>query len=314
MPGGEVERGVVHGLVVESALPLLNTVPVEPGRRPDLIVGLGDLVPGSETAGDPVVAAMREGPHRYSVSLLPDGSFVLEVPHLMQAAIDPSGSCVTVSPAAGVDPATLRLVLSGLLLAVTLSIRGEPLLHASAVERGGQALAIVGRSGAGKSTLAGMICAAGGRLVSDDHLRIGLTGGAHCWRSAVRLRTRDGGFGAAVASRWGAAGKSSDGRRLIEPTLSGHDRTALKALVVPMLRDGDQPVRWEALTGVPAAVALLAARALPGELSPSWESNLFERVLDIAASVPVWRVSIPWRLDRMDRTASELLDLLPLDG
>jgi hypothetical protein len=314
VPGQEVARGVVHGLLVESDLPLLNTVAGEPGRRADLTVQLGNGLPGSSAADGAMVAAMREGPHRFSLLLIRDGSFVLDVPGVLQAAIDPSGSRVTVHPAPGADLPMLGLVVSGLVLAVTLSIRGEALLHASAVERGGKALAIVGRSGAGKSTLAGMMCAAGGRLVSDDQLRISLAGGAHCWRSAVRLRARNGGLGAAVASRSSVGETSPDGRLLIEPTLSRQERTALTAILVPRLYDGDGPVQLEPLTGVPAAVALLAARALPGELAPMWEKGLFERTLGIAAAVPVWRASIPWRRESMDRIAAELLDRLPPDG
>jgi hypothetical protein len=254
---------------------------------------------------------MDEGPHRYALSRRRDGGYDLGVPRVLRAHVDAAASEVTVTSVPGAEPATVQLVLSGLIMAVVLSIRGHTLLHASAVERDGRALAVVGRSGAGKSTLAGMLCAAGADLVSDDHLRIDVAGEAYCWPSAVRLRARTGGLGAVVAARSSTHESSPDGRLLIEPTVTGHDRLALHAVVVPLLHKGHGRVEIERVTGVPAAVALLAARALPGELSAEWESTSFERALDVAGAVPVWRALVPWREENADSIASQLLELLP---
>src|SRR6476659_9396008 len=115
-------RGLVHGLVVDSALPLLNTAPVDPGRRPDLTIRCAPPTRRRRATVDgTVVAAMQEGAHRHSLELLEDGAWWFEVPDVMAAAIDPSGSFIEVAPVAGADPEGLQLVVSGLLLAVTLS-------------------------------------------------------------------------------------------------------------------------------------------------------------------------------------------------
>jgi hypothetical protein len=56
-----------------------------------------------------------------------------------------------------------------------LSLRGERVLHATAVEFDGLAVAFVGASTAGKSTLAAASMTAGGRLLADDTLRLVVT-------------------------------------------------------------------------------------------------------------------------------------------
>lgn len=75
-----------------------------------------------------------------------------------------------------VIPDALPLPLSQALLAaemamnlqVALGWRQHLLLHASAVERGGQAIIMVGASGSGKSTLAAMLGESGWRLLGDE--------------------------------------------------------------------------------------------------------------------------------------------------
>ncbi|MRR12527.1 hypothetical protein EG835_08705, partial [bacterium] len=57
-------------------------------------------------------------------------------------------------------------------LPFALALRGHVVLHASAVEAGGGAVAFVGESGIGKSTLARELGALGCRVLSDDLLRV----------------------------------------------------------------------------------------------------------------------------------------------
>ena len=70
------------------------------------------------------------------------------------------------------------MLVGGTLLAFVLTMRGEAVLHASAVQVGDAALAFVGASGMGKSTMATLLCADGARLVTDDVLRLDTTSSA----------------------------------------------------------------------------------------------------------------------------------------
>ena len=65
--------------------------------------------------------------------------------------------------ASGMHPSLLRSVL-----APVLRLRGNIVLHGSAIEWNGRTLVLVGPSGSGKTTLAATVCAMGGRLLTDE--------------------------------------------------------------------------------------------------------------------------------------------------
>jgi hypothetical protein len=62
----------------------------------------------------------------------------------------------------------LRHLFLDQVMPLLLSMAGEHVLHASAAEYGGRAVAFVGESGAGKSTLAAALGREAGRIVADD--------------------------------------------------------------------------------------------------------------------------------------------------
>lgn len=74
-------------------------------------------------------------------------------------------------------------------LQVALGHRRHLLLHASCVERDGQALVMTGESGAGKSTLATLLAARGWRFMGDEFVLIDpATGAAHAFPRLVSLK------------------------------------------------------------------------------------------------------------------------------
>jgi hypothetical protein len=79
-----------------------------------------------------------------------------------------SGREIIVEPAPGVEERVLRLFILGPALALLLHQRGRLVLHASAVEVGGSAVAFMGPSGWGKSTSAAVMHTRGHGLVADD--------------------------------------------------------------------------------------------------------------------------------------------------
>ena len=88
------------------------------------------------------------------------------------------GRRIEVAPVHGASRRTVRLAVLGQGMAVLLHQRGFLVLHASAVEIAGRAVAFLGDSGSGKSTLAAALHARGHRLVADDvvAVRIGRQG------------------------------------------------------------------------------------------------------------------------------------------
>ena len=78
------------------------------------------------------------------------------------------GNEIVIEPVPGADERVIRLFLLGPVLALLLHQRGFLVLHASAVNIGGGAVAFVGEKGAGKSTMAAALLARGHALVADD--------------------------------------------------------------------------------------------------------------------------------------------------
>jgi hypothetical protein len=79
-----------------------------------------------------------------------------------------SGSDILVSLAPGAELSLARLYLVGKVMATLLYQRGLLVLHASAMEVDGRAVAFVGSSGFGKSSLAASLHARGFKVVADD--------------------------------------------------------------------------------------------------------------------------------------------------
>jgi hypothetical protein len=85
------------------------------------------------------------------------------------------GREIIVEPMPGVDERVLRLSILGPAFALLLHQRERFVLHASAVESAGEAIAFMGGSGWGKSTLAATLHARGCALVADDLTAIAVT-------------------------------------------------------------------------------------------------------------------------------------------
>jgi hypothetical protein len=86
--------------------------------------------------------------------------------------IEKGGARVWCRSAPGATSEDTATYLTGPVLGFILRLRGDLALHASAVQIGGGALAIVGPHGAGKSTTAAALVTRGFSLVTDDVLRV----------------------------------------------------------------------------------------------------------------------------------------------
>jgi hypothetical protein len=97
------------------------------------------------------------------------GEFVAEWQGLLALRATPDGKLMALEEYPGASATALDKIRNGGARAFLRSLAGEASLHASAVERDGEALLCVGASGAGKSTLAGSLCRSQGfRLLADD--------------------------------------------------------------------------------------------------------------------------------------------------
>jgi len=160
---------------------------------------------------------------------------------------------IVARPIPGRGEAMVPVLLSGHVLAVVLGLRGAAVLHASALELDGTAVAFCGPSGAGKSTAAALLCGAGARLVTDDAARVEEREGAvlvHRGPAELRLRPQAGGLAQAVE---GTMRTTADGRVGVACPPAEQDTTPLGAVVFP---------RWPPETRSPRVTPLRAREAM----------------------------------------------------
>ena len=144
----------VYGLNVLSSLHLPELVAGE--EEADVIVHLGKvqpLPPVLNGTGTGFRATADEACHFVEGV----GAFLIR-----------KGCEVIIDPAPGVEERVLRLSILGPVLTLLLHQRGRFVLHASAVEAGGHAVAFMGGSFCGKSTQAAILESRGYGIVADD--------------------------------------------------------------------------------------------------------------------------------------------------
>lgn len=114
---------------------------------------------------------------------LPDGTlwlvhyrrrngYLLRFPGMADFAINLDATAVSCVPAPGTTAATVEHLFLNQIVPLALSQQGRLVLHGSAVNSGGRALAFLGDSGQGKSTLAGHFASHGMPFLTDDGLFI----------------------------------------------------------------------------------------------------------------------------------------------
>jgi hypothetical protein len=113
--------------------------------------------------------------------LLPEGAawtqfvrtgrgYLLRFPGLADFELSGEALDTACVPAPGTDAPTCEHLYRNQVLPLALSMQGKLVIHASAVEAGGGAVAFVAKSGTGKSTLAASFATCGHPFLSDDGL------------------------------------------------------------------------------------------------------------------------------------------------
>ncbi|MCR4318906.1 MAG: hypothetical protein NUV74_01040 [Candidatus Brocadiaceae bacterium] len=197
---------------------------------------------------------------------------------------------------ADVHPDMAALFFVGNVIACILTLAGECVLHASAIEIGDSALAFAGGSGMGKSTLAALFCAGGARFVTDDLLRLQPKGkGWRCFSGTGEIRLRKN--AAALAENFSATahGTHPDGRIAIKMD-GNQSMVPLGTIVIPYPSRHGKELKLQRL---PRSMALLYLMAFP-RIQGLQQGKHLQRRLDsfgrIAASIPIFKAEIPWGL------------------
>lgn len=305
-------RYCAHGLVIASTIDL--PLPPEPSgvAAPDLMLrrGVDRPVPGVPPPGR--LLAQLGGPDgTVFYSLASDaGHTVLRYPGLCDFAGDETLTEVTTHLQPGVDPDLLAVLAAGTLLAVQLTLRRLLVLHASAIQFDGHAVAFVGASGMGKSTLAAALCELGCGLVADDVLRVDRIGTSgvlvHPGSTESRLRTNARSL--ADSAPAGTTRPTADGRLALRPRTHADGPLPLAACVVPRPSRAASDVSVDRLPPARAFLRLSRFPRILGWRDPASLDHAFQALADLVDAVPVFEATIPWGPPFRPDVLARLLD------
>jgi hypothetical protein len=283
--------GSLYGFEVKAELPL-RRLNAAAGTRGELTIEVADR-PLAVTRGEPVSTLVGDDGRRFYASHELNGRCLLELPPSGEFLLDPAAVRVTVG--VGDDDAVLRehrIVSSA--AGTLLAMRGDLVLHASAVAVGGGAVVFCGPTGRGKSTLALALGEAGHPVLAEDGVAIDLEPEdpvAYPGARGIRVR-----------------GLSADGSRrtdLVEdPAPAEPPPCPVAAAVLLGERGGELAVE-----PLPAARALaLLTPNLTHSGGRAAIAAAFARLARLLGAVPAFRASLPEDLDSLPTAAADLLD------
>ena len=313
---------LLHGCMVTSDLLLPAARPAPDGatRTTSLVVELGVVRPIPDDAPVGTVLATVEHDERagtaFYTAVEDGGELLFRVHGVCDVEVDATASRLVCHLDPSADPELAAVYLEGAVLAFVLGMRGEPVLHASAVSCetfGGRAIALAGGAGAGKSTVTALLCASGCSLVTDDLLRLGFAAGSAVARGGCReLRLRQGAASVldAFAAPRPALRTTADGRLALR--LDGDDRESveLAAVVLPWPDRRLTRVELERLAPAEALVYLAQSPKLEGWRSRDVLAMQLAALTRLVTATPVLRARIPWASLPTIGAVGDLLDVL----
>jgi hypothetical protein len=187
------------------------------------------------------------------------------------------------------SPQRLQFWVLHTLLPVMLSLQGEAeFLHASAVEAGGEALVFTAPSFGGKSTLASYFLQRGHRLVSDD---------------ALGFEKSPAGWQALPSHPFFRQYRAAEQLGKVRPN-SCISALPVRAIYLLASAPPQHPVEIVPVSGV-TAFRHLARQQFAAVRRR--KQGQFEWLAELARSVPVYELRIPWAMDRLAQVYAKVL-------
>jgi hypothetical protein len=203
----------------------------------------------------------------------------------------------------------LPILMAGTVSAFLLALRGETVLHASAVGVDGSALAFVGQSGRGKSTIAALLCVDGADLVTDDVLTVDPGPPVTCRGSASELRLRAGAASIAHTTPDASTRATADERLALASDHAPLEPLPLAAIVIPAPSRTATEVEIRRVPATSALFGILSFPRIHGWRRPDILSRDFTTLSQVVNTVPVYDVTIPWGPPFSPNVASALASL-----
>lgn len=249
------------------------------------------------------------------VAVLADRSLYMRWDDWLEFTVSADGRQIIYNPLCPGPPHSFEAYIANFAVSAAMVQQGEEPLHATVIDVQGSGIGLLGPSGTGKSTLAGHLIAQGGRLVTDDLLRITLDDvGAWAHPGPLRLKLNQDmapevGVGLHCRGEW----SPDAGKFLFEPgdPEQPHDGVRLSALIWLEPPDEDNPatgIVLDRVTGLDLFRIVSASTMNSRVHSP----DRLKRQMDFAARLgrvlPVYRLVYPRRTDVLDAVAHAIAE------
>jgi hypothetical protein len=284
----------LHGLCIRSEVALRAPVCQSASFDLDVYWGESFAIPGVPPAG--CVLATLSNANGQGYSLTATGTdYTLRFNEICEFRITNDRRSIGVYLTPGVNPGIVPILLTGSVIAFVLTLAGESVLHASAVEFAGSALAFVGGPGMGKSTIAAFLCANGARLITDDLLHVEPdSNGFRCFPGTAEIRLRTS--AAALAKQFPAAVSELTADERLAIRLDHHcgPTLPLRAIVIPRPTRTCHTLALGQLTPSKALFCLMSYPKITGWQVGEPIRRQFHEFGHMVKSVPVFEAEIPW--------------------
>jgi hypothetical protein len=286
--------GSLYGFEVTTDLPL-RRLNAAAGTRGTLAVeeAAGPL---AEDRGEPASALVSDEGKLWYASHELNGKCLLELPPTGEFLLDPRACRVTVDPRDD-DFDQLEHRIASSAVCTLLAIRGDLVLHASAIETCGKAVVFCGESRRGKSTVVRALGGLGYPVLGEDGIAIGLESEPIAFPGArgIRVRTDANSRAAELAPDPGPA----------EPGPS-------PVAAIVLLGERGKSLEVERLE--PARALALLTSNLVHSGGRGAIAAAFERLADLLTTAPALRVSFPDDLAALPDAAQTFLDSTAVRG
>jgi hypothetical protein len=301
----------MHGVTIRSDVELHASIR-EKGtdEYPDISIHAAEL------ENNEGVDITRVGSDWERLVAFPDGTVQVTFPDVGLVTISGDGHeiryCWETTPDGLLGP----VLVEGFVLSLALQLRGELVLHASAVRvPSGHTVAICGPSGAGKSTISALMVSGGAEQLADDVLTVRPDQGGLAVVSsgsrAIRLRPAASELQHIVAEQ--STSQSVDGRTVLTFEADPIDSVSLDQIWLPCPDRKATEVTAERVASSKAFASLRANYRV--ELAQTeHRKRAFEHCAWLADRVPVYEVRIPWGPPWSPTLVGELLAMASGEG
>jgi hypothetical protein len=250
-------------------------------------------------------------------AVLENGDLYMRWAEWFEFLVSPNGRRVLCSNLSNVALEAFEAYLTNFAVSAALVQLGEEPLHSTVVNIGGRAIGLLGTSGSGKSTLASYLIDRGGKLLTDDMLRVTMAGGeAIAHPGPYRLKLSKEAANRYLPNAVGPARWSPLGEKLIyelgDPNMARPARrlSALYRLDAPM-SGSDRGVALEQLTGLELFKTISASTMNSRLHTPARLARQFRFAERMARVLPVYRLTYPRNFEVFSQVAEHIYRTAP---